>query len=113
MSVREEGPGLSHPVEGLLDSIRGPQDLRGLSVDELRDSLDFDEPDTDERTNYRSLGGLVMSSLGRVPSVGDVVEWAGLRFEVLDMDGMRVDRIRVRALDADGAGSESDGEHVP
>jgi putative hemolysin len=54
-----------------------------------------------------------MSRLGRVPSVGDVVEWAGLRFEVLDMDGMRVDRLRVCALDADGAGSASDGDNVP
>jgi putative hemolysin len=104
-------PGAPPPMARLED---GSWSVDGmLSVDELRDSLDFDEPDTDERTNYRSLGGLVMSSLGRVPSVGDVVEWAGLRFEVLDMDGMRVDRIRVRALDADGAGSESDGEHVP
>src|SRR4030081_1317001 len=35
MSVRQEGLG-PHPVEGLLDSIAGPQDLRGLSLDELR-----------------------------------------------------------------------------
>jgi putative hemolysin len=81
--------------------------------DELRDGLDFGEPDSGEPANYRSLGGLVTSRLGRVPSVGDVVAWAGLRFEVLDMDGMCVDRLRVRALDADGAGSENDGENVP
>jgi 1-deoxy-D-xylulose-5-phosphate synthase len=36
MSAREEGPGLNPPIEGLLDSIRGPQDLRALSGEELR-----------------------------------------------------------------------------
>jgi 1-deoxy-D-xylulose-5-phosphate synthase len=36
MDTGEKGAGLNHPVEGLLDSIHGPQDLRGLSADELR-----------------------------------------------------------------------------
>jgi putative hemolysin len=71
-----------------------------LPVDDLKEAFDLRGPEAEERGNYRSLGGLMMSRLGRVPSVGDWVEWAGLRLEILDMDGKRVDRILVRSLDA-------------
>jgi putative hemolysin len=36
-----------------------------------------------------------MSQLGRIPEVGDVTDWQGNRFEVVDMDGRRVDRVLV------------------
>jgi len=39
------------------------------------------------------LGGLAMVALGRVPRTGDVFERGDYRFEVVDMDGNRVDRI--------------------
>jgi len=44
------------------------------------------------------LGGLVMTCLGRVPSTGDHFEWGGLRFEVVDMDGRRVDKVLVAGV---------------
>jgi putative hemolysin len=49
--------------------------------------------ESDDRQQYHTLGGLAMVALGRVPSVGDIFERAGIRFEVVDMDGNRVDRI--------------------
>ena len=42
---------------------------------------------------YQTVGGLVMAKLGRVPAEGDAFEWRGLRIEVLDMDGRRVDKV--------------------
>jgi putative hemolysin len=42
---------------------------------------------------YASLGGFVMARLGHIPAVGEEFEWDGIRFEVLDMDGNRVDRV--------------------
>ena len=45
--------------------------------------------------DYHTLGGLSMDQLGRVPAVGDIFEWRGLRFEVIDMDRNRVDRVLV------------------
>jgi putative hemolysin len=42
-----------------------------------------------------TLGGLVMTLLGRIPSIGDRVEWGGLSLEVVDMDGRRVDKVLV------------------
>lgn len=44
---------------------------------------------------YQTLGGFVMTYLGRVPVSGDHFEWGGLRLEVVDMDGNRVDKVLV------------------
>jgi putative hemolysin len=49
-------------------------------------------PDEEE---YETLGGFVMLHLGRIPQAADLFEWNGLRFEVMDMDGKRVDKILV------------------
>jgi putative hemolysin len=46
---------------------------------------------------FHTLGGFVMSTLGRIPQAGDHFIYNGLRFEVLDMDGHRVDKILVSA----------------
>jgi putative hemolysin len=55
------------------------------------DSLSGD----DEATDYHTVGGLAMEALGRIPRTGDVFERGDLRFEVVDMDGHRVDRLLV------------------
>jgi len=44
---------------------------------------------------YETVGGWVMSTLGRVPSVGDTVDVDGWTARVVDMDGHRVDRVRL------------------
>jgi putative hemolysin len=52
-------------------------------------------PDEEE---YETLGGFVMLHLGRIPQSADIFEWNGLRFEVMDMDGKRVDKILVTTI---------------
>ena len=42
-----------------------------------------------------TLGGLAMHTLGRVPRAGDAFTLGGFRFEVVDMDGHRVDQVLV------------------
>jgi CBS domain containing-hemolysin-like protein len=59
--------------------------------DEVRDAFDADVPDG---STYETMGGFVMSSLGRVPVVGDVVAVPGWRIIVAGMAGRRVDRLR-------------------
>ena len=46
-----------------------------------------------ERHHYHTLGGLAMLALGRVPRTGDIFERGAYRFEIVDMDGNRVDRL--------------------
>lgn len=60
-------------------------------------------------TDYSTLGGFLMESLGRIPSVGDRVDFKGWIFEVMDMDGHRVDKVLVtvpppEAFDEDSSG---------
>jgi putative hemolysin len=68
-----------------------------MSIDELQMLLDLDElpEDSDE---YETLGGLFMARMGRVPAVGDKFEWNDIRFEVVDMDGHRVDKVLVAPI---------------
>ena len=48
-----------------------------------------------ERSGYRTLAGFVMARLGRVPRLADSFMWEGVRFEVVDMDGRRVDKVLI------------------
>jgi putative hemolysin len=67
-----------------------------LEVDEFKDIFKLNAlPHEDE---YETLSGFVMMSLGRVPQSADHFEWQGLRFEVIDMDGRRVDKVLVTTL---------------
>lgn len=49
----------------------------------------------DEDAGYKTIAGFVINDLGRAPTKGDVLERAGYRFEVLDMDGRRVDQVLI------------------
>ncbi len=51
----------------------------------------------DLQGRYQTLGGLIMGELGDIPHTGEVLEWKGLRLEVVDMDGKRVDKVLVSA----------------
>lgn len=50
-----------------------------------------------EASGVRTVAGLILSALGRVPAVGEVAVIDGHRFEVMDMDGRRIDRLLVVA----------------
>lgn len=67
-----------------------------LYVEELKDLLRVATLPREEERDYRTLGGLVTMLAGRIPAVGEVVAAAGWRFEVLALDGPRVDRVEVR-----------------
>jgi putative hemolysin len=45
--------------------------------------------------DYTTISGLVLAELERIPAAGDVVSWRGLRIEVIDMDGRRIDKLLV------------------
>ena len=49
----------------------------------------------EEEADYHTVGGMVMDNLGRVPAAGDSFDWKGYTFEVLDMDGRRVDKVLI------------------
>ena len=76
-----------------------------LEVDEFKDIFNLKAlPHEDE---YETLSGFVMMSLGRVPQSADHFEWQDLRFEVIDMDGRRVDKVLVTTLPTRQVASQS------
>ena len=68
-----------------------------IPIPELKDRLDMKEVPEEDRGRYNTLAGMVMLLLGRLPDTGDSVEWEGWRFEVVDLDGKRVDKLLVHA----------------
>ena len=48
-----------------------------------------------DEKKYRTLGGFIMAQTGSVPKAGDHFQWEGLRIEVVDMDGNRIDKVLV------------------
>jgi putative hemolysin len=69
-----------------------------LPVEELKELLALKELPDEDRAGYQSVGGFVMSTLGGVPSSGQHFELLGYRFEVVDMDSRRVDKILVSRM---------------
>ena len=66
-----------------------------LSTIELKDLLDLDRLPDEDDAGYKTLGGMIMAEIRRIPNAGDTTFWNGWRFEVVDMDGHRVDKILV------------------
>jgi putative hemolysin len=66
-----------------------------LPVDEFKDLFDLDELPGEDQGIYQTLAGFVIMQLGRIPTAADYFEWSGLKIEVVDMDGNRVDKVLV------------------
>jgi len=74
-----------------------------MVIERFKEAIGLDQDLADEDGHsYRTLGGLAMKLLGRVPQVGDRFLSGGLRFEVVDMDQNRVDKLLVSRLDHAG-----------
>lgn len=63
-----------------------------LPVDEMADTLAIPLP---EKRDYETLAGFVLSYMHRLPQVGEHVDVMGWRFEVMDLDGRRIDKVLV------------------
>ncbi len=73
-----------------------------IPVPELKDRLSLKDVPEEDRGRYNTLAGMIMLLLGRLPVTTDSVEWDGWRFEVVDLDGKRVDKVLASRLLADG-----------
>ena len=82
--------------ESIVDEGNGVFVFSGkVDIDDLADCLDLDI----ERDGFETVGGFILSQVGRVPAVGDVFEVNGLHIEVLEAERRRVNKVRVRKLD--------------
>jgi putative hemolysin len=70
-----------------------------MPIPELKDRLGLGALPEEER--YHTLSGLLMMLRGRLPQTGDKTDWDGWRFEIVDMDGKRIDKVLASALRSD------------
>ena len=66
-----------------------------LPTDDLRELLRTGELPGEDEHDFRTVAGMVMTALGHVPQTGEVFAWRGIRFEVVDLDGARIDKLLV------------------
>ena len=67
-----------------------------VTIDDVADKLRLRHPDLLAPRNFSTLAGLILTRLDRIPKIGESVNWLGLRFEVVDMDGPRIDRVWIQ-----------------
>jgi len=80
-----------------------------LSISDLKEILGLTAAEADEVDEFHTLGGFVMGWMGHVPGTGDRFEWGGWRFEVLDMDHRRVDKVLVARAKESASNLDSEG----
>ncbi len=66
-----------------------------LPIDRLKDLLHVEALPNEEDYRYDTLAGFVLSLLGQIPRSGQFAFWNAWRFEVVDMDGLRIDKVLI------------------
>jgi putative hemolysin len=69
-----------------------------LSIDEFKEIFHQENLPGEKKDAYQTLGGFLFTQMGRVPSCSDRFEWNGLCFEIVDMDGKRIDKVLVTSI---------------
>lgn len=72
-----------------------------LPIDELKEILAIDVLPEEDSGLYNTLGGLLIRKIGHIPATGEYFDWRGFRFEVVDMDARRIDKVLVTPKDQD------------
>jgi putative hemolysin len=69
-----------------------------VAIERLKDALSTDDLPEEDEGHYDTLAGLVLSLMGRIPTTGEEVEGGGFAFRVVDMDGLRIDKVEIQRL---------------
>ena len=106
-------------LEGLVGNVDDPEEepdiikrvnKEGWLVDGQCSLYDFlcyfNRSDLFEASEYHTLGGLLLKELQHIPTSGETLQWNGFTFEVVDMDGGRIDKVLVTTPIAEDNGDE-------
>ncbi|MCY1505432.1 hypothetical protein D9M68_396490 [compost metagenome] len=81
-----------------------------IPIPELKDRIGLRQVPEEEKERYHTLSGMLLLLLGRLPQIADRVEWGDWRFEIVDMDGKRIDKVLASRLPPeDGPEEETTG----
>ncbi|MEP6483380.1 MAG: hemolysin family protein [Rudaea sp.] len=67
-----------------------------VSTDDLRELLGTTELPHEDDHDFHTAAGMVVAHFGRIPQVGEHFDWRTVRFEVLDLDGARIDKLLIK-----------------
>ena len=85
-----------------------------LAVEEFKEIFHLEDLPGEKRDAYQTLGGFMFNQFGRVPAVSESFVWHNLRFEIVDMDGKRIDKVLVTsAIEAAAGSSSNDATDLP
>jgi putative hemolysin len=79
-----------------------------IPIPELKDCLALRGVPEEDRGRYHTLSGMMMLLLGKIPTTGESAEWEGWHFEVVDMDGKRIDKVLATPLPPAPDGGEGE-----
>lgn len=77
-----------------------------IPIPELKDRLELSAVPEEDRGRYNTLSGMLTLLLGKLPQTADICEWENWTFEVVDIDGMRIDKVlatKKASLEEEGA----------
>lgn len=77
-----------------------------LATDDLRELLQRFELPHESDGDFRTVAGMMMAAFGRIPGVGEAFEWRGLRFQIVELDGARIDKVLVTPLTREDEGGD-------
>ena len=80
-----------------------------LGIDDLRELTGIALFPHEEDDDYRTAAGMVIAQFGRIPQCAEHFQWAGFRFEVVDLDGARIDKILISRLNETAAAEDDSG----
>ncbi|MFZ5806626.1 MAG: hemolysin family protein [Verrucomicrobiota bacterium] len=69
-----------------------------LDIDEFKTKLEFKELPGEKDGEYQTVGGFIIHQLGKIPEEGDMFEFQGMKFEVLDKDRHKIDKILIMPM---------------
>ncbi len=72
-----------------------------IPFDEFISYFEIPDVDPEERAGFHTLGGLIFTIARQIPKTGETFYWNGVHFEIVDMDGNRIDKVLVRMGDED------------
>ena len=78
-----------------------------IPVPELKDCLSLVAVPEEDKGRYNTLSGMLMLLMGRIPATGETVNWESWRFEVVDMDGKRIDKVLASPIEQPPASDAS------